>query len=134
MLVGMIYRRLSSTRKRCMHENQTCFRPSHSYNDQIFALRQIFEQRHIFRKPTISIFLNLKAAFDPVYREIPWRRLSLKSMSEKFISLIQFQYPNNQTRVSAYAIFHPGSQSDLLFVRVAHFHLSFLNLSFGWPQ
>lgn len=41
LLVGNIFHRLSSTRNRCVRENQADFLPGHGFIDQIFTFRCI---------------------------------------------------------------------------------------------
>lgn len=80
------------------------------------ALRKRFSiflvRRHIFRRFTISIFLDLKAAFDLVDSPVLYRFLSLKSMSETFISVIQSLHAT-QSKLSScircsFTRIHPG--------------------------
>ncbi|MBM6549358.1 reverse transcriptase family protein, partial [Streptococcus dysgalactiae subsp. equisimilis] len=107
LLAGIILRRLSSAREQTTRENQAGFRPGRGCVDHIFTLRQILEHRHTFRRPTISVFLDLKAAFDSVDRTVLWRCLSVKGVPEKFISLIQSLYQNSRSRVRAYGELSP---------------------------
>lgn len=54
-----------------MRENQAGLRPFQGCIDQLFSLRQVSEKRrHIFRKLTIFVFLDLKAAFGSADRAV----------------------------------------------------------------
>ncbi|VDO61486.1 unnamed protein product [Schistosoma margrebowiei] len=48
------------------------------------------------------VFLDLKAAFDSVDREILWQYLSLKGVPQKYINLVKALYLNTTSRVRAY--------------------------------
>ena len=67
LLTGIILRRLTSVREG-IRENQAGFRPESRCIDHICNLRQILEHRHLFRRRTILVFLNLKTAFDSIDR------------------------------------------------------------------
>ena len=107
LLTGIILRRLSAARERGTRENQAGFRPGRGCIDHIFTLRQILEHRHTSRRPTIFVFLDLKAAFDSVDRLALWRCLSLKGVPEKFINIIRSLYANSRSRVRAYGNVSP---------------------------
>ncbi|KAA3679155.1 uncharacterized protein DEA37_0011130 [Paragonimus westermani] len=46
--------------------------------DHIFTLRRILEHRHSYRQPTAVVFLDLRAAFDSVARNVLWSCLLRK--------------------------------------------------------
>lgn len=95
ILVGIIW--LSGARKRRTHKNQAGFQPSRGCSGQLFILRQITGIKSIFRRTTISTFLDMNAAFRSVDRAALWPRPSLKGVSEiNFTNLI---YSNGQNRV-----------------------------------
>ncbi|VDO95660.1 unnamed protein product [Schistosoma margrebowiei] len=48
------------------------------------------------------VFLDIKAAFDSVDREVLWQCLSLKGVPKKYINLIQALYSNTTDRVRVY--------------------------------
>ncbi|CAH8619115.1 unnamed protein product [Schistosoma guineensis] len=102
ILASIILRRLTKAREVQTRENQAGFRPARDCIDQIFTLRQVLEHRHTFRRPTIVVFLDLKAAFDSVDRKVLWECLSLKGVPKKYINLIKALYSNTTGRVRAY--------------------------------
>lgn len=53
-----------------------------------FSLRHKSQNTGMLLRSAISVLPDLKAVFDSVNRAILWRTLSLKDVSEKFISLI----------------------------------------------
>ncbi|CAH8629789.1 unnamed protein product, partial [Schistosoma margrebowiei] len=103
ILASIILRRLIKAREEQTRENQAGFRPGRGCIDQIFTLRQVLEHRCTFRRPTIVVFLDLKAAFDSVDREVLWQCLSLKGVPKKYINLIQALYSNTTGIVRAYS-------------------------------
>ncbi|CAH8653059.1 unnamed protein product, partial [Heterobilharzia americana] len=99
---SIIIRCLSRAREQQARENQTGFRPGRGCIDQIFTLRQALEHRHAYRRPTIAVFLDLKAAFDSVDREVLWQCLSMKGVPSKYITLLKALYSNTCRHVRAY--------------------------------
>ncbi|CAH8658448.1 unnamed protein product [Schistosoma rodhaini] len=102
ILASIIIGRLTKTRELQTRENQAGFRPGRGCIDHIFTIRQVLEHRHAYRRPTMIVFLDLKAAFDSVDREILWQCLSLKGVPEKYINLVKALYSNTISRVRAY--------------------------------
>ncbi|CAH8470968.1 unnamed protein product [Schistosoma haematobium] len=102
ILASIIIRRLTKTRELQTRENQAGFRPGRGCIDHIFTIRQILKHRHTYRRPIMVVFLDLKAAFDSVDREILWQCLSLKIVPQKYINLVNALYSNTTSRVRAY--------------------------------
>ncbi|KAK4468373.1 hypothetical protein MN116_000167 [Schistosoma mekongi] len=102
ILATIIIRLLTNTREQQTRENQAGFRPGRGCIDHIFTLRQVLEHRHMYQRPTIVVFLDLKAAFDSVDREVLWQCLSLKGVPQKYINLIKALYSVTTGRVRAY--------------------------------
>ncbi|CAH8586289.1 unnamed protein product [Schistosoma curassoni] len=50
----------------------------------------------------MMVFLDLKAVFDSVDLGVLWQCLSLKDVSQKYISLVRTLYSNTASRVRAY--------------------------------
>lgn len=67
------------------------FLPDRICTDQIFNFQQILEHVHMFCRPTISVFFNLKAAFNSAVRAILWHCLSLRRNSFHFSSFFMFE-------------------------------------------
>ncbi|KER31144.1 LOW QUALITY PROTEIN: hypothetical protein T265_13050 [Opisthorchis viverrini] len=63
LLASLILRRLMASREVLTRENQAGFRPDRGFVDHIFTLRQVLEQRHMYRRPTILVFLDFKDRF-----------------------------------------------------------------------
>ncbi|CAH8442066.1 unnamed protein product [Schistosoma haematobium] len=102
ILASIIIRRLTKTRKLQTRENQAGFRPGRGCIDHIFTIRQVLEHKHTYRRPTMVVFLDLKAAFDSVDRKILCQCLSLKGVPQKYINLVKALYSNTTSRVRAY--------------------------------
>ena len=110
---GLILRRLSVARGQTTRENQAGFRPGRGCIDHIFAIRQILEQRRIYRQPTFVVFLDFKGAFDSVYRNALWCSLTAQGVPEKFRNVLASLYEDSRGRVRAYVklslVFHSTS-------------------------
>ncbi|KER27877.1 hypothetical protein T265_05160 [Opisthorchis viverrini] len=65
LLSSLILRRLMAAREVLTRKNQAGFRPGRKCVDYIFTLRQVLEQRHMYRRPTILVFLDFKGALSP---------------------------------------------------------------------
>ncbi|RTG85249.1 uncharacterized protein DC041_0002810 [Schistosoma bovis] len=55
---------------------------------------QVLEHRNAYRRPTMMVFLDLKAAFESC--------LSLKGVPQKYINLVKSLYSNTTSRIRAY--------------------------------
>ena len=60
------------------------------------------EQRHTYRRPTIIIFLDLKAAFDSVDRQFLWYYLESCGMPGKYVNLLKSLYCGSRASVRTY--------------------------------
>ncbi|KAH9577887.1 hypothetical protein MS3_00000542 [Schistosoma haematobium] len=117
VLASIIIGRPTKTRELQTRENQSVFRPGHGCIDHIFTIRQVLEHRHTYRRPTMVVFLDLKAAVDSVDRDILWQCLSLKGVPQKYVNLVRALYPNTTSRVRADGDLSSGFAS----VKAAHF-------------
>ena len=59
----------------CQTRRRTGFRHGRSCNEQIFTLRNIIEQSSEYRKPLIINYVDVKKAFDIIYRLTLWNIL-----------------------------------------------------------
>ena len=66
---SVILHRLTPASEHYIREQRAGFRPGRGCIDHIFTLRQHSEHRNTFHRPTIVMFLDLKAAFYSVDRE-----------------------------------------------------------------
>ncbi|CAH8292457.1 unnamed protein product [Schistosoma rodhaini] len=73
----------------------------------------MLEHRHTYRRPTIVVFLDIRAAFDSLDRTVLWDCLLKKGVPEKFINILKALYTNTSGRVRAYnhlsPLFHSSS-------------------------
>ncbi|KAH9590388.1 hypothetical protein MS3_00003092 [Schistosoma haematobium] len=72
ILASIIIGRLTKTRELQTRENQAGFRSDRDCIGHISIIRQVLEYRHAYQRPTMIVFLDLKAAFDSVDREVLW--------------------------------------------------------------
>ncbi|KAH9596282.1 Contactin-5 [Schistosoma haematobium] len=61
----------------------------------------MLEHRHTFQRPTIVVFLDIRAAFDLLDRTVLWDCLLKKGVPEKFINILKAPYTNASGRVKA---------------------------------
>ncbi|CAH8587907.1 unnamed protein product [Schistosoma margrebowiei] len=73
----------------------------------------MLEHRHTYQRPTIVVFLDIRAAFDSLDRTVLWDCLLKKGVPEKFINILKALYKNTSGRVRAYnhlsPLFHSSS-------------------------
>ncbi|KAH9596701.1 F-actin-capping protein subunit alpha, variant 3 [Schistosoma haematobium] len=62
----------------------------------------MLEHRHTYQRPTIVVFLDIRAAFDSLDRTVLWDCLLKKGVPEKFINILKALYTNTSGRVRAY--------------------------------
>ena len=107
LLASVILRRLYKTREEQTREEQAGFRAGRGCIDQIFTLRQLLEHRHAFRRPTIIVFLDIRAAFDSIDRTALWNCLLRNGVPEKYVSILKELYRHTSGRVRAYGQLSP---------------------------
>ena len=78
---------------------QTGFTPGRSTVDRILALSLISQTRREFRQPLYATYVDLKAAFDSVYRPALWQLLTVLGVPEKIIRLVSALYSGTTSRV-----------------------------------
>jgi hypothetical protein len=68
LLSFIFFRRLTKTREEQIREEQAGFCPGRGCVNQIFVIPRLLEHRHVYRRPTIVVFLDIRAAFDSLQR------------------------------------------------------------------
>lgn len=122
---GMDQSKIIGRPKSC--EGHTGFRHWRDCIDCI-SVWHFLEQMHILRRPTNSIFLDLKYIWTRSNYLILRCCLLLNDMLEKFV-FFQSLYPNGLLW-----IFHSSSSRRVMFVSAALSHLFFPNLSMRWVR
>jgi hypothetical protein len=107
VLVSVILNRLNAARDRSTREEQAGFRVGRGCIDQIFTLRQLLEHRHTYRRPTVVVFLDIRAAFDSLNRAATWHCLRSHGVPEKYVVLLESLYSHTLGRVRAYGKLSP---------------------------
>ena len=97
-VVGKLYtvvlnRRLSKwcEQKGVLVDEQAGFRVNRSTIDQIYALREVIQGRRKMRLNTYCCFLDIKKAYDTVFREGLWRRLREVGEGEDVESIEEYR-------------------------------------------
>ncbi|CAH8529183.1 unnamed protein product [Dicrocoelium dendriticum] len=102
ILASILLRRLSPVRESYYREEQAGFRPGRECMDQIFTLRQLLEHRHIYHRPAIVAFLDIRAAFDSVDRPALWRCMLKNCVPEKYTAILRALYLHTSGKVRVY--------------------------------
>ena len=108
ILASICVKRLTPFRETQIREEQAGFRPGRGCIDQIFTLRQILEQRHCYRQPTIAVFLDFKGAFDSVDRNALFSTLLCKGVPLKYVNVLRALYAHTSGRVRVYGRLSPN--------------------------
>ncbi|RXM33269.1 LINE-1 retrotransposable element ORF2 protein [Acipenser ruthenus] len=88
----IIQSRLQKHREQTSREEQAGFRPNRGCCDQIFAIRQLMEERIRCGKRTIIVFIDFKSAFDCVHWPALWRALETEHVLDKITRLLKMSY------------------------------------------
>ncbi|KER29169.1 hypothetical protein T265_04173 [Opisthorchis viverrini] len=84
---------------------QAGFRPGRGCIDQIFTLRQVLEQRHTYKRPTILVFLDFRGAFDSVDRSVLLETLAHQGMPRnKFMRTFEMISQHHLLTIPQYVV------------------------------
>jgi hypothetical protein len=97
--MAIIRARLQSVREATSREEQCGFRPGRGCIDQIFAVKQVLEERIRCGKKTIPVFIDFKNAFDSVHRDSLWKALLTIGVPEKMVKIVKAFYDESPCRV-----------------------------------
>ena len=78
---------------------KACFRKGRGTAEQIYTLRNIFEQAAEWISNLYLLFVDYEKAFDSVHRETLWKILKHYGIPEKLINMVKVMYSNNQCAV-----------------------------------
>lgn len=87
-----------------INEFQAGFRPNYSTVDNIFALHALIQLLHSKKKKLFCAFIDLKGAFDTVWRAGLWSKLLKYNITGKCLTLIQNMYNNIKSSVKVNGI------------------------------
>ena len=99
LLTSIILHRLTLVRENQIREQQAGFRPGRGCINHIFTLRQYLEHRNILCRPTIAVFLVLKAAFDSLNRKTLFDLMLRQGTPPKYVSIMKALYSHTTGRV-----------------------------------
>ena len=104
--VGKLFCRILSDRlatelenSGALHEGQAGFRTQRSCADHVFTLSQIVQGQKRESKPTYVFFLDIKKAYDTVWRDGLWYLLWKSGIQGKMWPVIKDLYAHTQSRV-----------------------------------
>ena len=75
------------------------FRQRRSTLDQVAVLQQIVSSRYELKKPTVITFLDIKAAYDSVDRQLLWACCKEAGISDHVIRMLSGMFDHNTSRV-----------------------------------
>ena len=87
-----------SESKGILAEEQCGFRPRRGCPDQLFALTETIRMRG--RKGTFCCFIDVKKAFDRVFRAGLWKRLTEEGVTGKMLRVVKAIYDKVESRVA----------------------------------
>lgn len=82
-----------------LHESQAGFRPGRSCEDHIFTLSQIVQGRRRGNQKTFAFFLDVKKAYDSVWRPGLWKKLWDMGVRGRMLRTIISLYSHTKSRV-----------------------------------
>lgn len=95
----IIQSRLQKHREQTSREEQAGFRPYRGCTDQIFAIRQLMEERIRCGKRAIIVFIDFRSAFDCIHWPALWKALEAEIIPQKIITLLQQSYEGSSSQV-----------------------------------
>ena len=101
-LEAILKNRIEPAYESVARKNQAGFKAKRGCRDQIFAIKQIVEQRYEFDRETLLVFIDFKAAFDSVNRETIWRILESHGLPPKLIQVLRAMYTETFSTVRVY--------------------------------
>ena len=102
VLEAILKNRIEPAYESVARKNQAGFKAKRGCRDQIFAIRQIVEQKYEFDRQTVLVFIDFKAVFDSVNRETIWRILESRGLPPKLIQLIRAMYTETFSTLRVY--------------------------------
>ena len=101
LFASIIERRLSKwcETNRIFEQEQVGFRPGSTTVHQIFTFAEITRKRKNKHQPTYCCFLDIRKAYDTVWREGLWKKLEAIGVNEKLVKVIKNTYANVRSRV-----------------------------------
>ena len=90
--------RISKTaeEKDWLGENQAAFRKNRGVEDHLFTLNWIWEKSRLKRESLYITFIDLKKAYDSVYRDILWESLKQIGVQQEYIEMVKCLYINHR--------------------------------------
>jgi hypothetical protein len=92
-----------------IHESQSGFRKGYSTADNIFVLQSLVTKSFMERKTLYCAFIDLKRAFNSVYRQGLWYKLISEGYCGRLISIVRNMYEKIKCRIRL----HGGKLSDV---------------------
>ena len=101
VVASIILNRCKDAHDQVLREEQCGFRKSRGCTDQLFALRQIIEKCMAFQLDVSFCFIDFRAAFDSVDREMMYKIMKHNGISQKVVNVIRNSYEGFKCCVKA---------------------------------
>ena len=96
----MLLERIKKGVDKKLRKEQAAFRPKRSTTEQIFTLRNIFEQANEWRACLYVYFVDFEKAFDSIHRESLWNIMRSSGIPEKMVRVIADIYARFECAVA----------------------------------
>ena len=106
--LGKLFNRMSVIHSRLLKfinnmslisENQIGFKAKNRTADHLFSLKTIIDQYEIKKKNVFAAFIDLRKAFDTIWRVGLFYKLLKSHIPKKLFNIILSMYANNTTRI-----------------------------------
>ena len=101
VFASIILNRCKDALDQVLREKQCGFRKSRGCTDQLFALRQILEKCMAFQLDVSFCFIDFRAAFDSVDREMMYKIMKHYELPQKVVNVIRNSYEGFKCCVKA---------------------------------
>ena len=98
MFAHVILNRIKPLLLSKIHQEQSGFTPGRSTTDRILTLNILAQTRRELHKPLFAAYVDLKAAFDSVDRQVLWKLLAL-GLPRKVVRKIEALNTNTESCV-----------------------------------
>ena len=99
VLEAVLKNRLEPAYESVARKNQAGFKRNQECRDQIFTIRQLDAQRYRFDRQTVLVFVDFKAAFYSVVRNIIWTIVETHGLPGNIADILKYMYTETLRQV-----------------------------------
>ena len=101
IIESVLLYRLRPLDKPVARDYQAGFCSGRGCRSQIFALRQILEQRNEYTRKIVMVFIDFKSAFDSIDRSAIWQILEQLGLPQKILAILKEMYTITYCQIRA---------------------------------